>query len=562
MSGIEIVGVVLGAIPLIIAALENYESASDRVADFIKWRGQLSALIQSLWMHQTSYHMSLRYILEPILNPEEIEAMILNSGHGMWENKDVALALQGRLGFAYQVYMKTVSDIDDTLKTLVCRLNIDGSTMVPKNGLSAIIVANPVLHSSPKQFMFKKALKFTMERKQIKKLLTKLKECNESLDNFIWKADNVSKIHSAKLRSQFLAPLALIERNATKIFNGLMRTWCSDHDLHCAALLLEQRLTGRRSNTSHSALDADQDTTGSRFHVSFFPSSTSSRWVDAEIHVLEDPKMSLHTVESRRTVRFQNPPSQPTQRIDTDINSLPVIQNICSDIRESELDWMGFFFDNKGKMRGIYKATPRDALYIEKIIRLPQLLDGNYQMSLREICNLSITLSSSLLQLSHSPWLRWSWHKSDIMFIFQKKGSTLEADVNLPYLFFEYSAKRSVQEERKKSSEMADCYKILQLGILLTEIASGKSIENLRQPDDFGPNGAANQLTDLQAARRWMKERLSSGNLTLNSYSAIMQCFQLSIDTSLNLQEGKVQDIIKKEIIGPLYEEASFFWSG
>ena len=74
--------------------------------------------------------MSLRYILEPILNPEEIEAMILNSGHGMWENKDVALALQGRLGFAYQVYMKTVSDIDDTLKTLVCRLNIDGSTMV------------------------------------------------------------------------------------------------------------------------------------------------------------------------------------------------------------------------------------------------------------------------------------------------------------------------------------------------------------------------------------------------------------------------------------------------
>ena len=94
-----------------------------------------------------------------------------------------------------------------------------------------------------------------------------------------------------------MAPLALIERNATKIFNGLMRTWCSDHDLHCAALLLEQRLTGRKSNLSHSALDTDQDTTGSRFHVSFFPSSTSSRWVDAEIHVLEDPKMSLHTVE-------------------------------------------------------------------------------------------------------------------------------------------------------------------------------------------------------------------------------------------------------------------------
>ena len=52
MSGLELAGVVLGALPLVIAALENYNGGLEGAVAFFKWRGELSAAIQSLWYSQ------------------------------------------------------------------------------------------------------------------------------------------------------------------------------------------------------------------------------------------------------------------------------------------------------------------------------------------------------------------------------------------------------------------------------------------------------------------------------------------------------------------------------
>lgn len=49
MSGVEIAGLVLGAIPIVFAALENYEKALDPMKAFARWRGDLDKLIMDLW---------------------------------------------------------------------------------------------------------------------------------------------------------------------------------------------------------------------------------------------------------------------------------------------------------------------------------------------------------------------------------------------------------------------------------------------------------------------------------------------------------------------------------
>lgn len=49
MSGIEVAGVILGALPLIIPALENYNGSLEATVAFFKWKGQLSAALRSLW---------------------------------------------------------------------------------------------------------------------------------------------------------------------------------------------------------------------------------------------------------------------------------------------------------------------------------------------------------------------------------------------------------------------------------------------------------------------------------------------------------------------------------
>jgi hypothetical protein len=49
MSGIEVAGLILGALPLIIAALENYSGGLEATVAFFRWKGQLTAALQSLW---------------------------------------------------------------------------------------------------------------------------------------------------------------------------------------------------------------------------------------------------------------------------------------------------------------------------------------------------------------------------------------------------------------------------------------------------------------------------------------------------------------------------------
>lgn len=58
MSGVEIAGLVLGAIPIVYAALENYERALDPMKAFARWRGELEKLIKDLWYpYRTTQHL-------------------------------------------------------------------------------------------------------------------------------------------------------------------------------------------------------------------------------------------------------------------------------------------------------------------------------------------------------------------------------------------------------------------------------------------------------------------------------------------------------------------------
>lgn len=64
MSGFEIAGVVLGAIPLIIEAVKGYKAGRNDAAVFIKWRGLLDQLLGKLEFQRFSFYMSIRNLLQ------------------------------------------------------------------------------------------------------------------------------------------------------------------------------------------------------------------------------------------------------------------------------------------------------------------------------------------------------------------------------------------------------------------------------------------------------------------------------------------------------------------
>jgi hypothetical protein len=125
MSGFEIAGLVLGSLPLIIAAIEHYESSLDRAAVFFKWQDVLEKAIRELWIQHTSFEMTLRTLLVDHTSEAELDELLSQPKSVLWQSPALNQALRDELGAAYDVYNSTVEEIEGYVRTLARHLDID-----------------------------------------------------------------------------------------------------------------------------------------------------------------------------------------------------------------------------------------------------------------------------------------------------------------------------------------------------------------------------------------------------------------------------------------------------
>jgi hypothetical protein len=126
----EIAGLVLGAIPLLISALEHYETFVEPTVAFFQWRGQLPKVTRRLWMGHTAYEQNVRLLLAQALSSEHLDRMV-NDPHGDdWKDVWLVKDLEEKLGHAYQPTMSTIREIADIMVSVAAGLNIEGSDKV------------------------------------------------------------------------------------------------------------------------------------------------------------------------------------------------------------------------------------------------------------------------------------------------------------------------------------------------------------------------------------------------------------------------------------------------
>lgn len=129
MSGLEVAGVVLGAIPIIICAIENYESTLDRVQVFLKWQDHLEKAIRELWIQHSSFEMTLRNLLKEVASPAEAHEMMQDFDHPLWGSVALSRAFEERLGSAFGVYIHTIREMESCMLKLASHLDIDRQTV-------------------------------------------------------------------------------------------------------------------------------------------------------------------------------------------------------------------------------------------------------------------------------------------------------------------------------------------------------------------------------------------------------------------------------------------------
>jgi hypothetical protein len=129
MSGIEVVGLLLGVIPLVISAMEHYKEGIDVLADIRNYRSTLKSLKTKLSIQEELYRGTLQRLLLSELSQPEVHALFPEPGatgsSALWGTKDIENKLRRRLGNKYDIFMDVVLDVSGRpFSLLSCSLTI------------------------------------------------------------------------------------------------------------------------------------------------------------------------------------------------------------------------------------------------------------------------------------------------------------------------------------------------------------------------------------------------------------------------------------------------------
>ncbi|GKT45905.1 uncharacterized protein ColSpa_06086 [Colletotrichum spaethianum] len=536
----EIAGLVLGAVPLLISAIEHYEDFVEPTVAFFKWKGQLSKVTRRLLMGHTAYEQNVRLLLKQVVSNEDLVDMINDPQSDDWKSEWLVKDLREKLGNAYQPAFSTIQEIARIMISVAANLNIDGSDKVTQDGLEAIVFANPPVSETPifrQKFHFRKRVAFTMKRRAVGEKLEQLDECNARLYGFLEKAaklqDNVQSDSSeSRVRIRFVAPLQTIQQNASRIHRVLSRSWCRTHGAHEAGLLLEQRLVRRQRRAWRGSSRA----VGSMncFGLCIWRESVLT-WLNTEFN-LDD-----------------NDGSDP--RLVQDPASIQTITEICSRIQAAAHPFVGFNLDSSDELRGPCEVQSPPCDLIANGVSLGDYLPSLKQnISFPELYTLAITLVCSVLQLSEAPWLREPWSREDILFLRPGSADNGPVDVRHPYLTRRYPV-IDLKTTEPKLEDQPDRLNLLALAVMLLEINVGKPIESLRMQQDMGRDGSFNMGADLSTAQRSLETQVSQGKLTSAFTKAITYCLQCYLDPTASLRNYEFAKTVEERVLEPLERE-------
>jgi hypothetical protein len=126
MSGIEIAGLVLGAFPLLIYALESYREGAEVVGDWWQVERAYTKCKQDLKYHQLLFEGNIeRFLLPLVVDDDELKQLMENPAGTAWEDPELEKKLQERLPKAYDTFLGVMVDINKLMESFKKALGVN-----------------------------------------------------------------------------------------------------------------------------------------------------------------------------------------------------------------------------------------------------------------------------------------------------------------------------------------------------------------------------------------------------------------------------------------------------
>jgi hypothetical protein len=125
MSGFEIIGVVLGSIPLMISALEHYERGLMTVRMLQHRAKVMHSLATSLSTEQTILRNTCETLLAGIIDPEDLQLLIADPFGPLWQDPNIKALVERRLDHTLKDFKALVHSMNETIEEMRSKLGLN-----------------------------------------------------------------------------------------------------------------------------------------------------------------------------------------------------------------------------------------------------------------------------------------------------------------------------------------------------------------------------------------------------------------------------------------------------
>ncbi|KAI0016564.1 hypothetical protein F4780DRAFT_797694 [Xylariomycetidae sp. FL0641] len=506
MSGLEVAGLVLGAFPLAISAVDKYRHATERLGLFYNIKLEHRKCRSELEYQQVVFKRNLNMLLLPlILDDIKVHQLLEEPNGDAWREEALAELLEERLQDSYAIYFAYIKGFQIAMNQLLKELAVDSSIIQDR-----LQVQKSIRHWQTYQ---RYKLKFSNGQAVRKKIFSELNDYNGKLEKLLESSDKEARlVQQRSQRNSIVAnddAICLFWKQATSLFKALVSVWNCHCQDHYARLLLEHRTT--RDN---------------QFEFLFTRPIVSS-WELRKTKMTQagiDPATRLmpfalpHT-PAVRTPNHRTPASSLQVRNDLATKTtvtlaedqtnqrLPVqrkIFDLCLELDGPDESYCGYVAE-EDCLYHVYTVSTSRRAGVESIT-LERIIQGDIlpRPTRRKRYMLSLVLASSFLQLVETPWLQSPLAKQDVLFFSDPDDANVFL-LDQPHFNREIKklAKGKDVDAGTTISDSLD-----KLGILLLELCFGRALEDQPQRKRW-PAGSKDQeqaVFDIMAARDWQRD--------------------------------------------------------
>ncbi|KAK5726019.1 hypothetical protein LTR15_004210 [Elasticomyces elasticus] len=474
MSGIEIVGVVLGVLPLIVQGLQKYSEGVSTTKRLLHPDRELRRLRLRVNAELQIFRNTARLLLVNITTEADVVALINNPNASIWNEGELENKLKTTLDSSYKIWREVMENMHEAVDELQSRLGLSLTVpaylIYPRNKL-LLTMDQP--SSTQEGMSAMQSLKIGFGKTVFEELIIRIKDHNEVFARLTAQSLSLA-LHRIPARRR-VPDYSKIRADAKQVFATL------DIGLRCPCRL--EHILYLALKTTKSAEQAASATLSCQCHRVILASSSL---LAGTPHLLADVELTVAERDCKLV----------TSQV------LGLAEAVGTSQQVQAMECLTFLrtSDNTASrtMTGRLPTTECPAIVsFDTVQATPgQKLRG---CARRQI---ALVVASSVLQLYSTPWLQQRLQRNEIHILRASSG----ASVDLAFISRSIQVSRSSESDARFTVQMdlagVRNEWLYSLGIFLIELCLGQSMADLQKPEDKVPGGLLECVTEFRAARR------------------------------------------------------------